>query len=64
MNYSQLTENERYQIYALMKAGHSQEEVAELIGKAPSTISREIVRNTGLRGYRPRQGQRVDLFAA
>lgn len=59
MNYNQLTENERYQIYALKKAGHSQKEIAVLLGRSPSTISRELMRNKGLRGYRPRQAQRL-----
>ena len=58
MNYNQLTENERYQIYAMNKAGHSQKETAELLGRSASTISRELRRNRGLRGYRPAQAQR------
>jgi IS30 family transposase len=58
MNYSQLTENERYQIYALKKAGHTQKYIAGLVRRSPSTISRELKRNTGLRGYRPQQAQR------
>lgn len=59
MNYKQLTENERYQIYVMMKAGHSQTEVARLLKRSPSTISRELRRNQGLRGYRPAQAQRL-----
>ena len=59
MNYNQLTENERYQIYAMNKAGHSQKEIAELLGRSASTISRELCRNRGLRGYRPAQAQRL-----
>ncbi len=42
MSYYQLTENERYQIYSLRKAGHSQAEIAELLERHPSTISREL----------------------
>ena len=57
MSYSQLTENKRYQIYALKKAGHSQHEIAEYIACSPSTISRELKRNSGQRGYRPKQAQ-------
>jgi transposase, IS30 family len=58
MSYHQLTENERYQIYALKKAGHRQYEIADLLGRNPSTVSRELQRNQGLRGYRPKQAQR------
>ena len=57
MTYTQLTEQERYQIYALKKAKHSQDEIATLLNRHPSTISREIKRNKGLRGYRPKQAQ-------
>ncbi len=56
-HYTQLTEHQRYQISALMKAGHTQMEIAILIGVHKSTISRELTRNRGLRGYRPRQAQ-------
>ncbi|MFD1218502.1 IS30 family transposase, partial [Microbulbifer celer] len=59
MSYYQLTENERYQIYSLRKAGHSQAEIAELLERHPSTISRELRRNTGLRGYRPGQAHKL-----
>lgn len=59
MNYEQLTENERYQIYAMNLAGHSQIEIARLLNRSPSTVSRELRRNKGLRGYRPAQAQRL-----
>ncbi|SFD19355.1 Transposase and inactivated derivatives, IS30 family [Microbulbifer thermotolerans] len=58
MNYNQLTENERYQIYSLKTAGHSQVEIAKNLGRHPSTISRELRRNAGQRGYRPGQAQK------
>lgn len=54
-HYTQLTEPQRYQIYALMKASHKQIEIAALIGVHKSTVSRELSRNRGLRGYRPHQ---------
>ena len=57
--YTQLTRDERYQIYALRKAGHSQKEIAEVLGRSPSTISRELRRNKGLKGYRPEQSHRL-----
>lgn len=60
-HYTQLTEGQRYQIYALGKVGLSQKEVAREVGVAPSTISRELRRNRGLRGYRPKQAHRKAL---
>lgn len=59
MSYKQLTHEERYQISALLKAGHNQTEIAMILERHKSTISREISRNTGLRGYRPKQAQRL-----
>ena len=55
MNYKHLSQVERYQIYALMKAGHDQTQIAKLLDRHKSTISRELSRNCGLKGYRPKQ---------
>lgn len=55
MNYTHLTQSERYQISILAKAGHNRAEIARLLNRHKSTISREILRNTGKRGYRPKQ---------
>jgi IS30 family transposase len=55
MSYKQLTSEQRYQIYALKKMEHNQSEIADCIGVHKSTISRELSRNQGLRGYRPKQ---------
>ena len=57
MNYTHLTQEERYQIYALKKAGLKQNEIANVLERSPSAISRELSRNRGGRGYRPRQAQ-------
>ncbi len=57
MNYTHITEAERYQIYALKKAGISQSKIALQLNRNPSTISRELRRNKGLKGYRPKQAQ-------
>lgn len=59
MNYTHLTREERYQIYALKKAGHKQSEIASVLGRSPSTISRELARNHGRRGYRPKQAHQL-----
>ncbi|MCA1605491.1 MAG: IS30 family transposase [Acidobacteria bacterium] len=57
MSYTQLTREQRYQIYALMKAGQNQTQIASIIGCHKTTISREVRRNRGQRGYRPKQAQ-------
>jgi len=59
MNYTHLTREERYQIYALKKAGHKRSEIAEVLERSVSTISRELARNRGRRGHRPKQAQRM-----
>ena len=59
MNYTQLTREQRYQIYALMKAGHNQSRIAAVIECHKSTISRELRRNRGLKGYRPHQADEL-----
>ena len=55
MSYNQLTQCQRYQIQALLKSDHKQTEIAETIGVHKSTICRELKRNQGQRGYRPKQ---------
>jgi IS30 family transposase len=55
MNYTHLTQDERYQIAILLKAGHKQSDIARIMNRHPSTINRELGRNRGLRGYRPKQ---------
>ena len=62
MSYTQLAQGERYQIYALKKAGHDQAEIAKIMGRDPGTISRELRRNRGLKGYRPRQAHHLALM--
>jgi IS30 family transposase len=50
--YLHLTCEQRCQIYALLKSGHTQAHIARQIGVDPSTISRELARNSGASGYR------------
>lgn len=61
MTYTHLTQDERYQIYILKKAGHDQSAIAQLMNRSKSTISRELRRNIGARGYRPKQAQALSL---
>ena len=60
--YTQLTREHRHQIQALMEAGLNQTETAEIIGFHKATISRELRRNRGLRGYRPNIRARVSTY--
>ena len=57
--YPRLTEGQCNQLYALKKAGFTQSAIANQIGVNKSTICRELKRNTGLRGYRPKQAHRL-----
>ena len=68
--YHQLTQAQRYQIYpgtarqgrcVLKKTGHSRTEIAEVIGVHKATVSRELRRNRGQRGYRPQQAQKLAM---
>ncbi len=57
MDYKHLTEEERYQIDDLKREGFTQKRIAKALKRSPSTISREMRRNKGDRGWRPRQAQ-------
>ena len=59
MKYHRLTQEERYQIYALHKEGYKISVIGRKIGRDKSTISRELKRNKGGKGYRPKQAQRL-----
>ena len=45
MSWKHLTQEERYQIEAMLRAHASQAEIARALGRHPSTISRELKRN-------------------
>ena len=53
--YYPLTECQRYPIYALKKVGHDQQTIAATLKVSSSTIWRELRRNRGQHGYRPRK---------
>lgn len=53
--YQQLTYDQRCQISAFNEIGFSQRAMAEHIGISQSTVSRELRRNRGGRGYRHKQ---------
>jgi IS30 family transposase len=53
--YYQLTQDQRYQIYEMKTTGQSRRAIAQAVGVNRSTVHRELLRNTGERGYRPQQ---------
>ncbi len=59
MKYRQLTSEERYLISAFRIEGHNQARIAARLGRAPSTISRELRRNGSPwdGSYRPSKAQ-------
>lgn len=56
--YKHLTYDTRCQIYALLRRGFSQGEIAKDLEVDQSTISREVKRNKGRKGYRYKQAHR------
>ena len=56
--YHHVTRDQRFQICALRARGCSIRSIAKQIALHPSTISREIKRNSGKRGYRFNQADR------
>lgn len=59
--YHQLTQAQRYQIYALRKTKHGLAEIAKVVGVHKSSVSRELQRNRGKRGYCPQQAHEMAL---
>jgi IS30 family transposase len=53
------TFEERQVLYRLNQRGTPRAEIARLLGRDRSTVYRELNRNTGGRGYRPKQAQRL-----
>lgn len=55
--YHHLTQEARYLIAAEKRTDKSHIEIAAELGCCRQTIWRELQRNTGQRGYRPKQAQ-------
>lgn len=53
MTYKHLTREERYQIHALRRQGTSLAVIAAELNRSRSTITRELKRNAGTKGYKP-----------
>ena len=61
MGYKHLSLAERHYIELERKLGKSFSQIACVLGRSPSSISREVERNTGLRGYRHKQADRLTI---
>jgi len=59
VTYKRVTDVERNLIRMWRQAKYGQREIARRLGRSPSTISREIARNAGGRGYRADQAHRM-----
>lgn len=59
MNYRRVTSEDRLRLKDGLDAGLSKSELAGKLGFHKSTIGREISRNSGGRGYRPNQAERL-----
>jgi IS30 family transposase len=59
VSYTRVTNEERRLVYEWMQEGKGVRKIAELLKRAASTVSREVLRNTGGRGYRPKQAQEL-----
>jgi len=57
MAHQRITAEERRLIYQLLKDKRSLGEIGRLLGRSKGALSREIKRNTGQCGYRPKQAQ-------
>ena len=54
-SYTQLTQDQRYQLYAFLKVGFSQTAIASEVVVHKSAVRRALSRNRGKKGYRPKQ---------
>jgi len=59
MSYKHLSLEERHYIELSMKNEKTLSEIGKELGRSQSTITREIARNKGLRGYRHNQADRM-----
>lgn len=53
--FDHVTREQKSQIYVLKAIPTPQNKIAEMIGVSPSSVCRELTRNTGQRGYRFKQ---------
>jgi IS30 family transposase len=59
--YTQLSQQERYQISTLKQAGYNNKDIAAFLGRHKSTISRELGRNNSGGEYQAERAHRLTL---
>ena len=59
MAYTHLSSEERHYIETELRNGVSQNKIAKKLGRSQPTVSREVTRNKGQRGYRHQQAHRT-----
>ena len=59
MSYKHLSLEERHYLELELKAGSTLNKIAKNLCRHPSTLSRELNRNTGQRGYRNKQANEL-----
>ena len=57
--YTRLCGHDRKVIANMAQAGNNQKTIAEVIGRSQGTVSKELRRNRGQRGYRPVQADHL-----
>ena len=62
MSYNHLIFEQRVEIRAYLKLGLALYQIANQLDVHKSTVSREVRRNIGYKGYRPQQAQQLALL--
>lgn len=62
MSYSHFTLDERKYLHQLLDEGLSIRKIADILGRAPSSISRELKRNSSKKGYHPWRAQILTMI--
>ena len=64
MTDKRMSAEERRLIYTWRREGYGVRKISKLLGRCASSISREIARNTGKRGYRSKQAHKKAQWRA
>ena len=62
MSYTHFTLDERKYLHQLLNEGHSIRKIADILGRSPSSVSRELNRNSSKKGYHPWRAQILTII--